>query len=268
LEGTYIVKLEELPEKDPYICKLIYYPDGDLNICLDRLKKLEDIGITALILEGDVFVDKYYVLGKGTNSIVIKVFHSNEMKVIKLLRSDASRNTLENEASILKYINSSEEDRKFHLVPKIYDYHDWYLLLEYIDGIPISDYLSYELYELNLNDVKSLIYKLLLKCHLLDLLHVDHGELSNPYRHILIAEPLDPVIIDFESASRVRKVKNLTSILQFLLISSTASGYIRELLNINLEPIFPILKRYKRNPSHELFTEIIKLLGLSDIHEL
>ncbi len=248
MEGTYIVRLEELPEKDPYICKLIYYPDGDLNICLDRLRKLGEIGVTALILEGDVFVDKYYILGKGTNSIVIKVFHDDEVKVIKLLRSDASRNTLENEASILKYINSSEEDRRFHLVPEIYDYHDWYLLLEYIDGIPINDYLSYELYELDLNGVKSLIYKLLLKCHLLDLLHVDHGELSNPYRHILITEPLDPVIIDFESASRVRKVKNLTSILQFLLISSTASGYIREILEVDLNLVLPILRRYKQNP--------------------
>ena len=262
MEGSYIINLNRIVSEDPELCNLIYYPVGDLETCIERIRLLDKRGIEALLLEGEAFVYKYHTLGKGTNSIVLKVLHNHTVKVLKILRADADRNTLEHEAKILSYINDKEREYRIKIVPKLYDHDKWFLLMEYIEGSSINDFLSSELYSLAEDEVKRLVYKILFKCHILDLIGVDHGEISNPYKHIIITEDLEPIIIDFESASMIRKPKNLTSIFQFIFYTSNASSFLRTIFNLDYQSILPMLKKYKKTPSRELFNKIIDHMGL------
>ena len=69
-------------------------------------------------------------------------------------------------------------------------------------------------------------------------------------------------ILDFESASMNRSPKNLTSVYQFLFISSNAADYLRTLLGIEYKEIIPLLREYKKSPSRDLFNEILRVSNL------
>lgn len=246
------------------LCEILDYPREDLNICNERFHILRSIGVEAIILEGDTLLRSYHILGKGTNSIVIKLLYSGGYAVGKILRSDASRESLKREADILNYVRNNSME-KLKIAPELYQYMDWILIMEYIEGRPIGEYLSDELYSLTRDEVRNLLYNIFLRLYYLDKIGVDHGELSNPYKHIyIIEEDLDAIILDFESASLNRPPKNLTSVYQFLFRSSNASSYLTTLLGINFEKVIPILKEYKLTRSYDNFLEILKYSNIID----
>jgi len=259
LEETYIIPLEK-EYSTMELCSILDYPRKDPEVCIERSKKLIKIGVKAILLEGETLLGKYYILGKGTNSIVVKVMYRDEYAVAKILRSDASRGSLINEANILKYIKENSHGLK--ISPNLYEFGEWFLVMEYIEGEPIGTYLTYELSSLTNDELRVFLYNILWKTYILDKIGVDHGELSNPYKHIYVLENLDVIILDFESASLNRKPKNLTSIYQFLFRSSNVSEYLRLMLNIDYNKVIPYLKIYKERYEEHIFKEILKYTGI------
>jgi predicted Ser/Thr protein kinase len=62
----------------------------------------------------------------------------------------------------------------------------------------------------------------------------------------MVLDDLDSRIMDFESASRNRRPKNLTSLYQYLFIKSPAAQYLRKLYGIkSVEEIRKLLHKYK-----------------------
>jgi len=259
LEETYIIPLEK-ESSTKELCSILDYPRRDPGVCIERTKKLIKIGVKAVLLEGETLLDKYYILGKGTNSIVVKVMYRDKYAVTKILRSDASRESLINEANILKYIKENSHSLK--ISPDLYEFNEWFLVMEHVEGEPIGAYLTYEISSLTYDELKLLLYNILWKTYMLDKMGVDHGELSNPYKHIYVLENLDVIILDFESASLNRKPKNLTSIYQFLFRSSNVSEYLRMILNIDYNKVIPYLKIYKERYEEQIFKEILKYTGI------
>jgi len=222
------------------IC-LLSYPKYDLSLAINRINFLSKIGVGKLFLTGNTNVCGTKVLGKGTNSIVIKCMFNGKDAVIKVLRTDANRPTLELEANILKSIEH------LNVAPKIYSYGDWYLIEEYIHGLSFLNYTN-NLPQKEPKEVYFIIKDILCKALLLDKYGVDHGELFIPKNHIIITSENKAVFIDFESASKSRRPKNFTSVIQYLLNNDLWRPYLFNLLKVDTkEELLPILREYKKN---------------------
>jgi len=238
------------------IVRIITYPFIDLNIFYKRMEALLEKGIRAIILDGKVQIGRYYVMGKGTNSIVLKGLYKDNIIVIKLLRLDASRNSLSFEAEVLKKIYNSYLHHK--LVPEIIDHTEWMIILEYLDGVSIFDFLNDDIFYLDKAEISRALYLTLYKAFLLDKIYIDHGELSRPKSHILYVEPdYDPVFIDFESARYKESPKNFSSIIQAIFVRHPSSEYLRDIYNLNLEKIRRYIYIYNKSRSEETVNYIL-----------
>ncbi len=234
------------------ICKAITYPKCNLEIFKKRVNALKKVGIDSLFFEGRTQIGNICVLGKGTNSIVIKAFYKGEITVLKVLRLDSPRNNLDMEARLLKLVSS--EYRDYRIVPKIYLNSDWYLVMEHISGKNINDFLNDDVYIMSKEEIKKLLTKIFFKAYLLDRLRIDHTELSRAKSHIIIEEDTyEPLFIDFESAKIKRKPHNLTSVVQAILIRHPSSEYLRDILSVSHHKIIKFLKTYSPTIEQEIF---------------
>lgn len=212
-----------------------------MEIFLQRIQELFSIGIEKFVFEGDTQICNYKILGKGTNSLVIKCVYRSKDAVVKILRLDSNRTSLELEADILKRIES------LGLAPKIYVYREWFIVEEYIHGESFIKYTK-RLPNISIRDVYLVIKDLLCKAIILDNVRVDHGELSRPKKHIVISPNNKVFFIDFESASTSRNPKNLTSILQYLLHHEVWRPLLFKFTGItSIDAFYSILKEYKKS---------------------
>ena len=85
-------------------------------------------------------------------------------------------------------------------------------LIKLIEGISFLDWFKYyKLGEISKRRVLTVIKDILEQCWRLDRKGLDHGELSDASKHILITTDCKVKILDFEKASINRKVSNVTS---------------------------------------------------------
>lgn len=216
------------------------YPTLNISLSLRRIEELFSIGIEKFFFVGDTHLCNTRILGKGTNCLVVKCIYKSRDAVVKFLRIDSNRRSLELEAEILKKIEPLD------LAPKIYVYSDWYIVEEYIPGESLVDYTR-RIKDVSQKDVYTIIRDMLCKAVKLDVARVDHGELNRPKKHIRITRSKRIFFIDFESASMSRSPKNLTSIVQFLLNHEVWRHYIYKLTGIkSTEFFYKILREYKQ----------------------
>ena len=95
---------------------------------------------------------------------------------------------------------------------------------------------------------------------------LDHGELSQASKHIVVGEEDRPCILDFETASNGRRVSNVTSVCHFLFMS----GRISELVSskteaIGREDLLATLKEYKKNRTRGNFEVILRVCLLRGV---
>lgn len=238
------------------IVRIITYPFINLDIFYKRIETLLEKGVRAIILDGSVQIGRYYVMGKGTNSIVLKGSYKDDIIVIKLLRLDAPRNSLSIEAGILKKIWNSYLHHK--LVPKMIDHTEWMIILEYLDGVSIFDFLNDDIFYLDKAELSRALSLTLYKSFLLDKIYVDHGELSRPKSHIIYVEPdYDPVFIDFESAKYKESPRNFSSVIQAIFVRHPSSQYLHEIYGLNLEKIKKFIYVYNKSRTEETVNYII-----------
>lgn len=226
---------------------IILYPNFSESLAKRIENKLKKAGIKELISYGKIEIKGFKILGKGTNSIVVKAIYKDKEAAVKIIRTDATRKTLLHEANILKKVNVHG------IGPKLYYYSKYFLILEYIEGLGINDFIEAK----NKEDLKKVIIDLLNQCRILDKINVDHGELSRPNRHVLITRDLKVKIIDFESASMKRNTKNVTSILSYLFFKNNKIKNLIKEKEKFLSILRNLLSNYKINKSDENFSKIM-----------
>ena len=102
---------------------------------------------------------------------------------------------------------------------------------------------------------------LLDQCFTMDINGLDHGELSNMKRHVIINNKAN--IIDFESASTKRRTSNVTSVCQYLFVGNKNSSIIRKILKIKSKKgIIKILKKYKNDKNRLNYMELLSELNI------
>ena len=246
------VSLKELIN-EPF-SKVICYPRSSEGEIKRRVKELQNLKINKIIFDGKTEINGLKVLGKGWVGIVIKVLISNKRYVIKIRRIDSNRISMNNEVKLHKTANF------YNIGPQIYFYSKNFIVMEYIKGEDISKWIS-QIKDIDKKQIKNILLNLLDQCFTMDINGLDHGELSNMRRHVIINNKAN--IIDFESASTKRRTSNVTSVCQYLFVGNKNSSIIRKILKIKSKNgIIKVLKKYKNDKNRLNYMELLSELNI------
>lgn len=245
------VNIENLHE-EPY-ASILCYPRLTSKELQERLLELKKLGIKALEFGGEKEVFGVKVLGKGCVGIVTIAHRGNEKVALKIRRVDADRVKMQNEAALLKKANLLNVGPKFLAVTRNF------LLMQFVNGKLLPEWLNKHKQKVV---VEKVLRDILEQCWRLDKAGLDHGELSQAPKHIIVNEKSVPFIVDFESASLNRKPSNVTSICQFLFLSGfIAEKTTRIFGKKDKEQILEALRNYKKAGTRESFENLLKVFG-------
>ncbi|MGB0855476.1 MAG: RIO1 family regulatory kinase/ATPase [Nitrosopumilus sp.] len=241
--------------EEPY-SKIIGYPKATKGQIRSRVNELEKLSIRSISLTGPTTLGKLAILGKGYVGVVVLAKKENKKVALKIRRIDSQRKEMKNESVMLKLVNS------VNVGPKMIAASKNFLVMEYLDGIKISEWIDSLSGKGSTMKLKSTITDILKDCYKLDQIGFDHGELSNISKHVIVGESKSS-LIDFESSSTKRRPSNVTAITQAIFIGSGISKKVRKIYkNPSKEKIIEALKQYKKEKTQESFETLLKILKL------
>ena len=246
------VALEKLSE-EPY-ASIICYPRPSEAELRARLTELQKLGVKALEFSGEKAVFNTSVLGKGCVGIVTIAYTDRKKAALKARRVDADRSRMQREAEMLKRANS------VGVGPRLLRVSKNFLLMQFIDGDLLPKWLEKRKGK---RRVRKVLREVLEQCWRLDKAGLDHGELSHAPKHIIVDQKDEAFIVDFETASVNRKPSNVTSICQFLFISSAVADEVAvELGRKDKKAPINALKNYKNDRTRENFGNVLRACSL------
>jgi putative serine/threonine protein kinase len=250
LHAGEVVSLKELGEREH---KVLAYPRFEQADVEKRLKELEKLGVKALEFTGEKQAFGVPVLGKGCVGIVVLAHTASGKAALKIRRVDADRKEMFHEGEMLKKANSVD------VGPKLLDISENLLLMQLIEGTHFPEWIeSLEGKEAQ-SRVRIVLEDVLGQCYRLDEAGLDHGELSNASKHILVDACDQPFLVDFETASTNRRVSNVTSVCQYLFLGSQIAAKVREkLVEIDEKELVKALRAYKQKRTEENFEKILQ----------
>ena len=249
LKTTSIVLTEKLGE-EPYSAVLCY-PKVDVAELQNRVNELQNLGVKAVEFSGEASAFNVPVLGKGYVGVVV-VAHLGEQRVaLKMRRLDAGRADLNCEAEMLAKANS------VNVGPKLLGGSKDFLLMQLIEGDLLPRWLEANKER---ETVRSVLSEILEQCYRLDSIGLDHGEVSNAPKHVIVDRLQKPWIVDFETASTRRKASNVTAICQFLFSSRgrVAQTAAMALGARYIDNIIDVLRIYKKSKTRQDFERVLQ----------
>jgi putative serine/threonine protein kinase len=247
-----VVSLRELSEDEHG--KVLCYPRCEQGEVERRVAELEGVGVEALEFTGEWSVFGLPVLGKGCVGIVVVAHTSSGRAALKIRRTDADRKEMFHEAKMLQKANT------LNVGPKLLEVTENFLLMELIEGKHFPDWLK-TLEENGQMRVRLVLRQVLEQCYRLDEAGLDHGELSNAYKHIIVDADGNPHLIDFETASTNRRPSNVTAVSQYLLLGSKIANTTKQKLKkTNKKQLIQTLRNYKQKPTRNNFEKILQTL--------
>ena len=247
------VKLGKITEP-PYSIIWVY-PKGTKSQIKSRIKELGALGVEGISFQGELQMDAISILGKGYAGVVVLGKMGRKKVAVKIRRNDSPRKNLEKEAELLKIVN------KHKIGPKLISSSKNFLVMEYLDGEKIGDWVDGLKKNGKSSQLKLIIKKVLEDCYSLDRIGLDHGELSNLSKHVIVGKKT--TIIDFESSSMNRKVSNVTSATQALCIGSGIAKIIGRIHKIpKKQKLITALRRYKQEETRDSFENLLSVLKL------
>jgi release factor glutamine methyltransferase len=185
--------------KSPYIVKFL---------TTEHVGLMEDLYVYELTLPKAYFVlQKPQFLAKGKRGLVLKGMSKKKVVVAKVPLDETQRiKILEKEALFLKRANES------HIGPTYLMHTDHYILMEYVDGVHLRDYLK----SATPMQKETVLVKIMHQCEKLDKAGIAKAEMTNPGKNILVTKTHKPVLIDFERASFTQKTKNANQFKEFI----------------------------------------------------
>ena len=241
--------------EEPY-SQILGYPKATNRQIKSRINELEKLKIKSILLTGPTTLGKLAILGKGYVGVVVLAKKGNKQVALKIRRTDSQRKDMKNESILLKLVNSVDVGPKMFAVSKNF------LVMEYIEGEKISNWVNLLKGVGSAKKLKFTIKKILQDCYKLDRLGFDHGELSNVSKHVIVGKTKS-TLIDFESSSTKRRPSNVTSITQAFFVGSGIARRTQKIYkNPPKEKIINALKQYKQEKSQENFEQLLKILKL------
>jgi len=240
---------------EPY-SKILGYPKATSRQIRSRINELEKLKIKSISLMGPTTLGNLAILGKGYVGVVVLAKKGSKQVALKIRRTDSQRNEMKNEAVLLKLVNT------VNVGPKMFAASKNFLVMEYLDGIKISEWVNELKGKGSAKKLKFTIRKILEDCYRLDQIGFDHGELSNISKHVIVGNTKS-TLIDFESSSTKRRPSNVTSATQAIFIGSGIAKKTHKIYkNPSKEKIIKVLKQYKQEKTQESFEKLLMILKL------
>ena len=247
------VKISKITE--PPYSDILVYPKGTKAQAKSRIKELQNLGVESISFQGELKIGTTSVLGKGYVGIVVLGKLGRKKVAVKIRRSDSPRKNLNKEAQLLQITN------RCGVGPKLIDFSKNFLVMEYLEGKKIGDLVVSLKKKGSSSQLKPVIKKILEDCYSLDRIGLDHGELSNITKHVIVGRKI--TVIDFESSSTDRKVSNVTSATQALYIGSGISKIVGCIYKIpKKEKMISVLRKYKQEQTRDSFERLLDILKL------
>jgi putative serine/threonine protein kinase len=245
-------------DRMPYLTVLTY-PRPNLRQARSRIRQLAKLGFEKITFEGRTKIGRLGLVGIGTVGLVVKGTARGDDAVyaVKIRRTDANRESMQEEFRLTRLANRVRVGAPAYACTKDI------MSMRYIKGVEIDEYVKSASGRGSAGRVRELAHALLNQCRKLDLMGVDHGQLSNLRKHVII-EGENPHIIDFESASQKRTVKNVTTAAQYLFVGSSLSPRIKRTLSVKgSDSILEALRRYKGDMSDENYVRFLATFGVT-----
>ncbi len=241
--------------QEPY-STIIGYPKATKKQIRTRIIELKKLGIRDVSFQGQTKIGSLNILGKGYVGVVVLSRIKNRLVAVKIRRTDASRTNMVKEAKFLKIAN------KAGVGPLLLAMSKNFIIMEYLDGKKIGEWVNELKSKRDIKLLKSIMQKILEDCYSLDVIGLDHGELSTISKHVVIGKS-KTTIIDYESASTQRRVSNVTSATQAICIGSGISKIVRKIYRMpSKNKIIKILRSYKQEQNRQNFEKILEILKL------
>jgi len=255
LRTSEIIPLNRLREKT--YANVLCYPRYNPKEATKRVKELRGLSVKTLEFTGEKNAFNVPVLGKGCVGIVVAARMDDKKVALKIRRVDADRIAMQHEAEMLKTAN------KVEVGPKLIGNSENFLLMEFIEGSLLPEWIEKLKGKGTMNRIRHVLRNVLEQCQRLDKAGLDHGELSRAPKHIIIDGEDKAHIVDFETASVMRRTSNVTSICQYLCIGSQLAKTIRRKLGkINRETLLSALRNYKQEHTDQNFIKILQACSL------
>lgn len=249
MKTSKVVPLEELSDEE---YKVLCYPTIEQTEVEKRLKELLRIGIQALEFTGEKWISNLPVLGKGCVGIVIIAHTTSGRAALKIRRIDADRKGMYHEGRMLKKANTT------NVGPKLLEISENFILMQLIEGTHFPKWIEKLENKNGQSRLRLIIKDVLEQCYRLDEIGLDHGELSNAPKHILVDFNELPFLVDFETSSTNRRVSNVTSVCQYFFLGSQIAPKVKEKLEkIDEKKLMNALRVYKRERTRENFKELL-----------
>ena len=233
------------------IAAVLCYPRPETTEFEARIRELASVGVDAIELSGTHQIGHARVLGKGCVGIVVKALIHGEAVALKIRRVDADRRNMNHEAEMLRLANT------VGVGPCLLAQSENFVVMELINGLQLNRWITLLPKTGCKRRVRRVIAKLLDDCYSLDRVSLDHGELSEAPKNVLVEKGDIPRIVDFESASDKRRSSNVTSIAQYLLIGGVPAKRLRSVLGWRRKTsLVRALREYKHHPNDEAFQRI------------
>ncbi|MBI2649009.1 MAG: hypothetical protein HYW93_05090 [Thaumarchaeota archaeon] len=249
-----LTQLEQIPLEEfgriPYL-NILTYPGPDLRSAKSRIKQLQKLGVEGVIFEGKTKVGRLGLVGLGTVGVVVKSVTKDGIFALKIRRRDANRESMDNEVRLMKMANS------VGVGPRLLRHARDFIIMQHIRGEGIDEWLSELRGRGSAGRARELVHRLLNQCRKLDLINLDHGQLSDLRKHVVISDD-SPCIIDFESASTNRAVRNVTTAAQYLFIGGKVSARLKRVFGIrDGREILEALRRYKADMNDANYAKVL-----------
>ncbi|RNJ77022.1 MAG: serine/threonine protein kinase [Nitrosopumilus sp. H13] len=246
------ISIERLAD-EPYT-QILGYPRANGRQIRARMAELERLGVSSVSFSGPVELGGLSVLGKGYVGVVVLAKKGGKTVALKIRRTDSQRDGMKREMTLLEAANS------VHVGPQVFAASRNFLVMEYVRGVRIGQWIDGLAGAGRAKKLKDVISKVLDDCYRLDEAGLDHGELSNISKHVMVGGA-GPVLIDFDSSSTERRPSNVTSITQALFIGS---GIAKKVQRVYKNPakarIIESLREYKRRRTRGSFEELLDAL--------
>jgi putative serine/threonine protein kinase len=248
-----IVLIEDLC-KEPYRT-LVAYPDPTGEAVEARIAQLRDLGVTELEFHGPLRMGNLSILGKGVVGLVFSGLADGARVAVKIRRVDSRRPSMTRESKMIEAANTTG------IGPKLLGSSKDVLSMQFVEGQTLPPWILGLKGRGTRAGVRSTFRALFEQCVRLDAYGLDHGELSRAHKNVLVSPEGRPWILDFESASLMRRVNNFTSIVQYLFLSGRFSRrVIRVLGPIQRDELVHNLRLYKAGRTNDAYDNVLKLL--------
>jgi len=246
-------ELQPVALLDTRYSRFLTFPSKEANAeAQSRVQELTAIGVTKIRFDGSTMIDGIPVLGKGCVGIVLQASLDTVPVALKIRRLDADRPSFSEEGRLLRLANSVD------VGPRLFAVTRNFLVMELISGLPLFRWVDKIR---NQSQVRRVLRGLLSDCFRLDLIGLDHGELSHAPRNVIVTLSGKGCIVDFESASTSRRVSNVTSLIQYFLFGQLAQKVGGKFYG-NRRKVLKTLSDYKQDGSVSNFERVLETLRL------